>query len=128
MSATIAECGHDSCFIETDFMSNSPQVHIHYLADDDFFEEYGYGRVELCCHGCASSILMYYSESTSKDNRHIKVRDKFRSSHKKCVNHDYERRCPGIRLGIQVVDLRAPLKKVEKRPLTRIKKTTKVDK
>lgn len=120
MSATIAGCGHPECFHTTEYITKSPQIHIHFLTEDASYKELGYGTMELCCHGCGQSLLLYYNDLTMRKKNPIPMKTAFKKAHKDCPNFDYEERCPPIRLGIEVKDLR--IEKKNKRSLTRVKK------
>lgn len=114
MSAVVhPKCGHVQHLMEIDSIEGSPQVHIHFLTDDLECSYIGYRKVELCCHGCGESLLVYYGTSPEEtDKRHNELRDGFISKHKICPNRDYENRCPNFRTKFEIADLReAPPKK-----------------
>lgn len=102
MSATVLGCGHASTLMEVNSIKNAPQVHLHFLSD----EGEGDARVELCCHGCGASLLMYYWEDSKRATRHKQVRNDFVRKHVGCQNREYERDCPNYRSSFKVIDLR----------------------
>lgn len=102
MSATVLGCGHANQLMDVNSIKNIPQVHLHFLSDDG--EENA--RVELCCHGCGDSLLMYYSDDTRRLTKHKQVRDRFVRLHANCPNREYERNCPNYRSAFKVIDLR----------------------
>lgn len=106
MGASVHGCGHASRLFKMDYFARSPQVHMHYLTDDDEFTREGFGKIELVCHGCGCSKLVYYDDSKSKKS-HISVRNSFWKRHEDCKNRNYENCCPDYRREIEIVDMRA---------------------
>ena len=106
MGASVHGCGHASQLFKMDYFERSPQVHMHYLTEDDEYRREGFGRIEFVCHGCGDSKLVYYDNSKSKRS-HVGVRDAFWKLHSKCKNRNYENHCPDYRHAIEVVDMRA---------------------
>jgi hypothetical protein len=110
MSAVVdPKCGHASHLIgeeNIDIIDGAPQVHLHFLTDDLEYSYIGFSKVEICCHGCGESVLVYYDTPGKDDTRHIELRDSFTMKHKHCPDRNYEERCPNFRTRIEVVDLR----------------------
>jgi hypothetical protein len=75
--------------MEVDYMDGSPQVHLHFLTEEAEFNENGYGRLELCCHGCGEALLVLYKDEGSRSDR------------------NYAESCPDYRRSFKTVDLRA---------------------
>jgi hypothetical protein len=107
MSATVLGCGHTSHqrLFTIDVITTAPQVHLHFLTDDSEYEELGYAKVELCCHGCGASTLVYYTNN-GKTDRRVQVRDEFARKHSGCPNRSYQSHCPDWRSTFKRVDLR----------------------
>ena len=112
MSATVPGCGHACHMMEINFIEASPQIHLHFLTGEDEHKALGFGRVELCCHGCGESLLVLYDDSGKKG--HLKLKRDFRKKHEHCPNHGagYAGYCPNYRSSFQVADLRAKLTSV----------------
>jgi hypothetical protein len=106
-SADIFGCGHASALMDVNTVKGYPQIHLHFLTDKTEYDELGYGRVELCCHGCGCSLLMYYTESHSQHRAHVKVRDIFVESHRGCRRKTFGRHCPNWRSRFDFVDIRS---------------------
>lgn len=121
MSAEIAGCGHAKCFMEIDYLSDFPQIHLHFLTDDDFYDEFGYYKTEFCCHGCNSSVIMYYTNTNARKKEHILAKNEFKKYHKKCTNRKFESECPAFRANIAILDVRPKGKETKKRALTKKK-------
>lgn len=117
MGAEVLACGHSHHLMEVDYMDGSPQVHLHFLTEEKEFTENGYGRLELCCHGCGESLLVLYRDEGSR-SAHLKVRDEFHKKHKTCPDRNYAESCPDYRRSSGVVDLRAA-RFTRKRPAKR---------
>ena len=105
MAAEVLSCGHAHHLMEVDYMDGTPQVHLHFLTEDKEFEETGYGRVELCCHGCGASVLVLYTDEEVKA-KHLKIRNQFQTDHRFCPNRTYETSCPDYRRTSRLMDLR----------------------
>lgn len=111
MSAVVdPKCGHASHLMEINIIDGAPQVHLHFLTEDLEYSFIGFSKIELCCHGCGESVLIYYDkyakdEADSKTS--IEIRDSFTEKHKSCPNRDYEERCPNFRTKFDIIDLRA---------------------
>lgn len=102
-----ASCGHASCWMEVDSEPNSPQVHLHFLTENDEYLMTGYWKIELCCHGCARSVLVYYYTPRGKEaDEHVRIRSDFLEQHRSCPNRNYEAVCSDYRSGIELLDLR----------------------
>ena len=113
MSATVLGCGHTSHLrlFEIDIVVRSPQVHLHFWTSKSEYDELGYAKVELCCHGCGAAELIYYLDEEAND-RHLKLRDEFALRHARCPNRNYQSMCPDWRSSFKVIDIRhrKPLK------------------
>lgn len=107
MSATVLGCGHTSHqrLFTIDVVMTTPQVHLHFLTDDSEYEELGYAKVEICCHGCGASTLVYYTNSDKPDRR-VQIRDDFARLHSKCPNRNYQSSCPDWRTSFKLIDIR----------------------
>ena len=103
MGAQVFGCGHASQLFKVEFLAGSPQVHLHFLTDDDEYAVTGEGKIELVCHSCGESMLLIYDESGSR-RRYLAVRNKFRDRHTKCVNRGYDKKCPDYRSSTKVQD------------------------
>jgi hypothetical protein len=118
MSATILGKGLVRELIDSNFIESAPQVHLHFFSDEEEYEALGYGKLELCCHGCGTALLVYYTENEKTDlEQHVRIRDAFTEGHKECVNRGYEHVCPEHRSSIAVLDMRT----TSKRPILRSK-------
>lgn len=110
MSAVVKpRCGHASHLMEVDCMGNSPQVHLHFLTEPFEAQLCGFHKLELCCHGCGESILVYYYEPGTEEAlgpEHLKARDEFVQAHEACQNRGYENHCPNYRSSTKILDLR----------------------
>ncbi|HEY3452347.1 MAG TPA: hypothetical protein VGK67_38745 [Myxococcales bacterium] len=108
MSAKVVPGIPASEFMETDYLADAPQVHLHFLTGPDEYRELGYGRVELCCHGCGAAMLVYYNDSTDGSGRasHLALTDDFAEKHCACVNRHFESSCPAYRSAVGITDLR----------------------
>lgn len=105
-SAVVLGCGHASFLMEVNVMKPMPHVHIHFLTDKQEYAELGYGKVELCCHGCGASLLMYYSDSPAQRRAHLKVRDDFMARHTRCPHVISNGHCSNWRSKFEFVDIR----------------------
>lgn len=99
-------CGHARHMMEVDWIQGSPQLHLHFLTEQEEHAEFGYLKVELCCHGCGSATLIYYHEIEGEAPQHVAVKSTFEKMHKNCPNRGYEELCPNYRSSIQVIDMR----------------------
>lgn len=112
MSATILGEGLVRELIDSNFIESAPQVHLHFLTDEEEYEALGYGKLELCCHGCGTALLVYYTENEKTDlERHVRIKSAFTEGHKECANRGYEHVCPGHRSSVTVLDMREAPKK-----------------
>ena len=103
--ATVWECGHAGCLMDVEHVKDHPQIHFHFLSSNEDFQKYKYGRLELCCHGCGASLLVYYTLKTPETlKQYVKVL--FIELHQNCPNRDYENDCPNYRDHFLVLDLR----------------------
>lgn len=108
MSAVVEpHCGHAFHLMEVDSMRNAPQVHLHFLTDEKEYQLLGFSRVELCCHSCGESVLVYFSDTVDTENKHLALRDSFVEKHKLCPNHGFESWCPNWRSSFSTLDLRS---------------------
>ena len=108
MSARVVTGIDVSEFMETDYLEDAPQVHLHFLTGPSEYREFGYGRVELCCHGCGAALLVYYNDSADGAGRasHLKLCDDFAEVHLACPNRGFQEQCPSYRSSMAVTDLR----------------------
>jgi hypothetical protein len=105
MGAQVFGCGHASQLFKVEFLAGAPQVHLHFLTDDDEYARDGEGRIEFVCHSCGESMLLIYDESGSR-RRYLAVRNKFRDKHSKCLNRNYDKNCPDYRSSSTILDQR----------------------
>lgn len=107
MSATVLGCGHTSHLHLSDIkvLLATPHIHQHFWTGLAEYQELGYGKVELCCHGCGASLLVYYRHEETPD-RHQQIQNTFIETHKYCPNHGYQRSCPDWRSSFTVLDIR----------------------
>lgn len=114
MSATVLGCGHTSHLrlFTIDVMTNLPHIHLHFMTDEEEYTELGYGKIELCCHGCEASTLVYYTDSNKPDRR-VQLRDEFSQKHSQCRNRDYQYTCPDWRTSFRVIDIRRNIAQCE---------------
>lgn len=97
---------------EVDYIEGTPQVHLHFLTSKD--EEKSCEKVELVCHGCGESLLLYFHSRSWKTNGpHLKVKNDFRDKHQNCPNRNYEKNCPNYRKSCLKLDLRKKSTKTE---------------
>lgn len=101
-SAVVMGCGHACHLFEINIFEDAPQVHLHFLTDA---MDIGYEKVEICCHGCGTSVLLYYSDD-AKPKANCRLRDNFLALHRDCPNVKYESWCPNYRSSFHRVDLR----------------------
>jgi hypothetical protein len=114
MGAMVLGCGHASQLFKVEYLEGSPQVHLHYLTDDDEFDRDGHGKIEFVCHGCGDSMLLRYDSSGSR-RRFLAIRNRFRDAHLKCRNIGFEQSCPDYRRNVDVMDVRKPAQHAPKR-------------
>jgi hypothetical protein len=105
MGASVLEGGDASQLFKAEYMEDCPQVHLHFLTDDNEFDLTGNGKVELVCHGCGASQLVSYDRSKSK-RRMLAIRNVFAGKHKQCLNRGYEKCCPSYRSTFDHLDIR----------------------
>ncbi len=78
------------------FLTNTPNVHFHYLSSDDLADIQGYSHVELVCHACGKYIEVLHKLAKKDDPvwekigekgtpRGRQIRDNFEKQHKNCV-------------------------------------------
>lgn len=103
--AAVLGCGHANQLFDVDYMDASPQVHLHFLTDEEEYDSLGYGRMELCCHGCGASTLVYYDRGRTR-RQHLAMRDRFAKKHEKCPNMKFEDHCPNYRSSFETADVR----------------------
>jgi hypothetical protein len=118
MSARVVFGVDASEFMETDYLADAPQVHLHFLTGPSEYRELGFGRVELCCHGCGTALLAYYNDSVDGVGRasHLELCDEFARDHLACPNRGYEEGCPTYRSAIGVRDLRTRNRALRRAP------------
>jgi hypothetical protein len=46
--------------VHTTYLTDTPQIHIHYRTDDRMMDAQGYGEAEVACHGCATALIVRY--------------------------------------------------------------------
>lgn len=107
VSATVIGCGHTAHLqiFPISFVIEAPHIHLHFLTSEDEFKELCYSKVEMCCHGCGASVLVYYRDTDNVD-RQTQTRDEFTQLHSKCPNHNYQSTCPDWRTSTRIIDLR----------------------
>jgi hypothetical protein len=109
MSAKVLTTISAADLMDADYLADKPQVHIHFLTGADEYEQQGYGKLELCCHGCGEALLLYFTESCdpASGQEGVGFRKAFAEAHAACPNRGYERRCPNYRSAVAVVDVRS---------------------
>ena len=105
MGATVLGCGHASQLFKVEYLDGTPQVHLHYLTDDEEYDREGEGRMEIVCHGCGEAVLLSYDTSGSR-RQWLSIRNRFRDAHKQCTNRKFESTCPDYRKVVKLVDVR----------------------
>ena len=105
-SASVLGCGHASHLMDVNILKTAPQIHLHFLTDKEEYALLGYGKVELCCHGCGASLLMYYIEGSAQQRAHLKVRDEFQKVHQRCPMILSPGHCHNWRSRFDIVDIR----------------------
>ena len=115
MGAEVLGCGHASQLFKVEYLEGTPQVHLHYLTDDDELARDGFGRIEFVCHGCGDAMLLLYDDSNSR-RRYLAIRNKFRDQHRRCSNRSFEHHCPDYRRTSKVLDVRRSAQLAAKRP------------
>ena len=121
MSASILGCGHSAQLFEVHFMAGTPQVHLHFMTEDDFNVPDHHGTLELCCHGCGASQLVFFEPHRIGKTRHQEVSVLFQRAHQTCHDDDYSVHCPNYRHSIEIVDLRG---KISQRSTRKTRATT----
>jgi hypothetical protein len=91
--------------MEVNSLESAPQIHLHFLTGEAEHKDFGFGRVELCCHGCGESLLVFYDGSGKRG--HMKLKKEFEAKHLKCPNHGYSNWCPNYRSEFLTADLRS---------------------
>lgn len=119
MGAEVLGCGHASQLFEVNYMDGAPQVHLHFLTDDNEYKRQGFGRLELVCHGCGASRLVLYDNWSGSRRRHIQLRNMFRDLHKKCPDMKGKEYCPDYRSTSEILDVRGRGKVVDIRTRAR---------
>lgn len=95
------------------FLEEHPQIHFHYIQSEETSKRVGYGKIELCCHGCARSLIALYDlcaldgTPPSSEEHQRALRNEFINSHLTCRNYGYNVDCPEWRRGVEFVDLRS---------------------
>jgi hypothetical protein len=110
MGAQVLGCGHASQLFKVEYLEDTPQVHIHYLTEDEEVERDGFGKIEFVCHGCGAAMLLVYDANISRRSS-LAIRNRFRADHMKCPDLGYEKICPDYRRTSKVVDVRRKLKR-----------------
>lgn len=105
MSATILNCGHASHLMTVNTFEGNHQVHLHFLTNEWEWDLIGYGKAELCCHGCGASLLIYFDKSSGADV-HTRITNRFKLGHSGCPDHGYQKECPNYRSSFSFLDLR----------------------
>jgi excisionase family DNA binding protein len=110
MSATLLGCGHTAHLdlMVCEVAVTAPQVHLHFLTDGSEYEQLGYAKLELCCHGCGASTLVYYTD-TGPIRRRMQLRNEFIKAHRRCPNRNYQSECPDWRTSFSTIDIRKRL-------------------
>lgn len=106
MGAMVFGCGHAAQLMEVCSLDGAPQIHMHFLTDPEEVLRCGFGKVELVCHGCGDSLLLYYTD-TSNPTKHMKVRNSFVKKHRDCPDFGDGHHCCNFRSNFSVIDLRA---------------------
>lgn len=107
MGATVLGCGHASQLFKVEYLNGTPQVHLHFLTDDDEYQHTGFGKVEIVCHGCGDSLLIAFDESHSR-RKYLAQKNMFQKKHRGCPNRGFEKSCPDYRRSVAMLDMRRP--------------------
>jgi excisionase family DNA binding protein len=78
------------------------------MTDQREREQLGYSKIELCCHGCGASTLVYYTD-TCPIRRRTHLRNEFIKAHRSCPNRNYQNECPDWRTSFSTIDIRKTL-------------------
>lgn len=110
----------------TSYVKEYPHIHMHYMQNDTSLCDDGHCDLEMCCHGCDSSILYRYSVAAMivfeqqvaageadpgrGHPRLRELRDEFIDRHSDCIIKEargaYITACPPARKFMNFVDLR----------------------
>lgn len=74
------------------FLKDAPQIHLHFMTDDELADSQGYAVTEICCHACGFSKIILFNlpkvgEETygsDGDPALVKIQDEFKSQHLNC--------------------------------------------
>jgi hypothetical protein len=89
------------------YLTETPQVHLHYLMTDAEADAAGWSRVEMCCHGCGAAVVLTFAWPQRKDALRPE-RDRFQDAHRACPDLSGGVLCPLDRTSMVHVDLRRP--------------------
>lgn len=112
--------------INCTYMTEAPHIHAHYLSTDEMMDEEGYADLELCCHGCRSTVIYRYSNRAMREfeqavlrgegdpglghPRIRELRDEFLERHEGCLSPKrsaiFATICPNNGKLMNFVDLR----------------------
>ena len=118
MSAKVLGSGQVREMIDSNYIEAAPQVHLHFLTDDTEYAQLGYGKLEICCHGCGEAMLIYYNDDDPNTASHMGIRDGFTAKHHECKNRRFEEECPTYRSKVTILDMRKHFQKPSLRSQT----------
>jgi hypothetical protein len=105
-NASVIGCGHACHLMDVNVVKGYSHIHLHFLTDKQEYAELGYGKLELCCHSCGGSLLMYYTESPAQRRAQLKVRNDFEKTHRRCQRIRMTEHCSNWRSKFDFVDVR----------------------
>jgi hypothetical protein len=82
-----------------------PHIHIHFLTPESEYRKMNEGKLELCCHSCGASLLVYYSSKTVLEAK-TKVKQNFVNLHARCPKISFVDQCPNYRSSFATLDIR----------------------
>ena len=101
-------CPHINTMIQSIYFVDYPHIHLHVWYSDQEHKEQGYNVVEICCHGCAQSLLIWFDDKVNKQLQ-LEYETQFKEKHRACPNFGYHAYCPNFRVYVQTIDLRTTI-------------------
>ncbi len=116
MAAEVLGCGHAFHLFSTIASPKKlPFVHMHFMTDEETGKEQGYELLEMCCHACGASLLLYFPHIGSSKKPKM-ARDEFVGEHRGCKPFANNEFCPNFRSSFKRLDLRAKEKAAKQGP------------
>lgn len=95
------------------YLTESPQIHLHYLKTDDEAARDGWSETEICCHGCGVAVIIRFDMPSADveipadgDPRLCGEKERFQDRHRSCPMIGGAFLCPLERKSVSVIDLR----------------------